>query len=77
MFHFWTFWTFILLVVLKCQFELINENHYCIQSTLFHNNAFYVDFENQKTKAPVDQLLDVSSPDSQRFKKYEYMPFDF
>ena len=30
------FWMFILLVDLKCQFELINENHYCIQSTLFH-----------------------------------------
>ena len=27
----------ILLVVLKCQFELINKYHYCIQNPLFHN----------------------------------------
>ena len=33
------YWTFILVLVLKRQYELINKYHYCIQSTYFHNNA--------------------------------------
>ena len=36
--------TFILLVVLKRQFELINKYHYCIQNTFFHNNACWETF---------------------------------
>ena len=33
------YWTFILVLVLKRQYELINKYYYCIQSTYFHNNA--------------------------------------